>query len=87
MPSARGRSSWLLLSSYKLEKKNVLCEVADPWVMLCMNTVKKGSNAEPLQYHSTELGSCPKNYMSVTALWLLSTVADLQFCLQVHWAT
>lgn len=27
------------------------------------------------------------NYMSVTALWLLSTVADLQFCLQVCWAT
>lgn len=25
--------------------------------------------------------------MSVTALWLLSTVADLQFCLQVCWAT
>lgn len=55
--------------------------------MLCMNTLNKGSSAEPLQYHSTELGFCPKHYISVTALWVLSTVADLQFCLQVHWTT
>lgn len=70
-----------------LGEKSILCEVADLWVMLCINTLNKGSSAEPLQYHSKESGSCSKHCILVTALWLLSTMADLQFCLQVHWAT
>lgn len=36
--------------------------------MLSMNTLNKGSSAEPLQYHSTELGFCPELHVSHSPL-------------------
>lgn len=37
-----------------LGNKNVLCEVADPWVMLCMNAFNRGNTDEPTHHHHTE---------------------------------
>lgn len=45
--------------------------------MLCMNALNKGNSGEPIKYHSTDRGISPKDSLSVMALWLIPTVADL----------